>query len=252
MCDSWYSFSSTGEPICFGWRMNVEYIVWDQIAFHHECPLETFNIVKKYFPDTCDEKLNKLIQEKLEIFKEQEREYEEEYNNFLIENNMTHEEYCLQLEKEEEEKYQQKIKEYFMLSDEDMEDNNIDISSLKEFFEVCEKFRLAVRQHHLIGPGAGEALQRLKKEELDKALDKIYLLGETVNHETMKDISEAIYITENKWREKATKKRSKTSRLPEWLDSVKQIHASLEDSFAKRNDIFRKGKRMPGSGFSKI
>ena len=44
-------------------KMDEKFIVWDQIELHGATPEETFDIVREYFPDISDERLNKLIQD---------------------------------------------------------------------------------------------------------------------------------------------------------------------------------------------
>ena len=130
-----------------------------------------------------------------------------------------------------------------MLSDEDMKNNDIDVLSLDEFYSINQALELVTKQL-----GYFPASEQWQKK-LEETVDRIYLLSEDVDHKTMRQIFETIHIMESKF----TNKTKPGSRgLSTKINSIKQVYASLEDSFAKRNDIFRKGKRMPGSGFSKI
>ena len=219
--------------------MTEEHIICDQIALHGASALEAFKVVKEYYPETCDKKINSLIEKEVEKAKEKEEEYE----NFLIENNMTREEHERKIEEERTEEHKQSIKKYFMLSDEDMKNNDIDVLSLDEFYSINQALELVTKQI-----GYFPASEQWQKK-LEETVDRIYLLSEDVDHKTMRQIFETIHIMESKF----TNKTKPGSRgLSTKINSIKQVYASLEDSFAKRNDIFRKGKRMPGSGFSKI
>ena len=232
--------------------MTEKFIVWDQIALHGASPEEAFKVVKEHYPEICDEELNRLIQQEVE----KEKEREEEYENFLIENNMTREEHEHKMAEEAEKEHRETIKDYFMLSDEDVESNNIDVSSLEEFFDIVWTLGFTSKQLELFSRRDGDeefvnqAVEQWQRK-LEETIDKIYLLSKSVDHETMRHIFEAIHIMESKTNEKRAKRKYNRDKQSVKTESVKQVYASLEDSFAKRNDIFRKGKRLPGSAFSR-
>ena len=232
--------------------MDEKFIVWDQIALHGASPEEAFEVVKEHYPEVCDEELNKLIQQEVENL----RKKEEEYKNFLIENNMTEEEHKRQMQKEADEEHLQSIKDYFMLSDKDVENNNIDVLSLEEFYEVAWGLNIATEQLSAFSrrssgdDGASRAVQYWQ-ERLEQTIDRIYFLSKSVSHKAMRDIAEAIYIMESKTNEKRAKSKHRRGQPSVKVDSIKQIYASLEDSYAKRNDVFEKGKRLHGSAFGR-
>jgi len=46
--------------------MDEKFIIWDMLVLHGESEEETFKTVKKYFPNTSDEKIKRLMKEQLE------------------------------------------------------------------------------------------------------------------------------------------------------------------------------------------
>ena len=148
------------------------------------------------------------------------------------------------------------INKYFNLKDAEIERHQVEVYDLKMIYEIMQELdRISARTvslDRLRDMGAPKIVienesNRLNKRIVDFHKEAQMIISKATEQE-MSAISKLVDIYIERQQERGWKKNSKWKTQ---FVTIKEIHEGVISSDNRKNDIFQKGIRMHGSGFSK-
>ena len=148
------------------------------------------------------------------------------------------------------------INKYFNLKDFEIERHQVEIYDLQMIYEIMQELEriseLADQLNRLRDMNAPKIVIEGESNRLNKRIVDFYkeaqMIVNKATKQEMSAISKLVDIYIERQQEKGWKKKSKWKTQ---FVTIKEIHEATISSDNRKNDIFQKGTRMHGSGFSK-
>jgi len=148
------------------------------------------------------------------------------------------------------------IIKYFNLHTTEIEEHEIKVCDLQMIYEIMQELeRISERTKtldNLRGLGAPEIIIEGESDRLNKRIADFYKIGQmTVERATKQEISAISKLVDIYLERRQKKPWKKHSKWKIQFETINELYEEAISSDNRRNDIFQKGIRMRGSGFSK-